>query len=93
MKVLVVLIIMSATTAFAADEILLLKNGMTFNHTIHQTEKVGICSACHDQEPPVRIPDFGKEWSHKNCIECHDIFKEGPTECRGCHTSKDFKEK
>lgn len=77
---------MMPTAAFA-DDILLFKNGMKFNHTIHQTEKVGICSACHDQEPG-KIAGFGKEWSHKNCIECHDIFKEGPTDCRGCHTGE-----
>lgn len=92
MKVLLLLVLMMATTAFAADDVLLFKNGMKFNHALHQTEKVGICSACHEQEPG-KIVGFGKEWSHKNCIECHDIFKEGPTNCRGCHTGSGFKEK
>lgn len=86
MKVLLLLILMTTTTAFA-NEILVLKNGINFNHTKHQTEKVGLCSACHEQEPG-KIAGFGKEWSHKICIECHDIFKEGPTDCRGCHTGK-----
>lgn len=91
MKVLILLMSLIATTA-CADDILILKNGMKFNHTKHQTEKVGICSACHEKEPG-KITGFGKEWAHKNCIECHDTFKEGPTDCKGCHTGQEFKAK
>ena len=80
---------MVASTAFA-DEILLFKNGMKFNHTKHQTEKVGICSACHDQDPG-KISGFGKDWSHKNCIECHASTKDDSviaredSFCVACH--------
>jgi hypothetical protein len=91
MKVLILLMSLFATTA-CADELVHFKNGMIFNHTKHQTEKVGLCSACHEKEPG-KIDGFGKEWAHKNCIECHDTFKEGPTDCKGCHTGKEFKAK
>lgn len=91
MKVMLVLLSLIATTAYA-DEMLQFKNGMKFNHTKHQADKVGICSACHEKESG-KIPGFGKEWSHKNCIECHDTFKEGPTTCEGCHAGSDFKAK
>lgn len=92
MKVLLLIMLLISSTSFAED-ILVFKNGMKFNHTKHQTEKVGICSACHEKEPAEKIAGFGKEWSHKNCIECHDTFKEGPTDCKGCHTGSDFKVK
>ncbi len=91
MNVILLFILMIPATVFA-DDVLLFKNGMKFNHTKHQTENVGICSACHEQEPG-KIAGFGKEWAHKNCIECHDTYKEGPTECRGCHTGSEFKAK
>jgi hypothetical protein len=75
--------VMLATTAFAED-VLLFKGGITFNHLKHQTKNGGVCTACHSQEPG-KIAAFGKEWAHKNCIECHDTFGEGPTKCGECH--------
>ena len=92
MNVLLLIMLLISSTSYAED-ILVFKNGMKFNHTMHQTEKVGICSACHDQEPAGKITGFGKEWSHINCIECHDVFKEGPTDCKGCHKGGEFKAK
>jgi len=92
MKILVVLMVLMLMTTTAYAEMLVFKNGMKFNHTSHQSDKVGLCSACHEKDPG-KIAGFGKEWAHKNCIECHDTFKEGPTNCRGCHTGGDFKEK
>jgi len=83
-------------TSFAAD-IMEFKNGMTFNHKLHQSERVGKCFACHDNvsvskdektittNAPGKIKGFGKEWAHKYCKECHDIFEEGPVDCKGCH--------
>jgi hypothetical protein len=84
-KVLFVLLLIAAN-AFAAD-IMTFKKGVVFSHTTHQGEQVGLCSACHveTEGTPGKIPGFGKEWSHKTCIECHDIFEKGPTTCDGCH--------
>ena len=92
MKVIILLISVMVSTSYAADDVLLFKNGMKFNHAIHQTEKVGICTACHEKEPG-KITGFGIEWAHKNCIECHDTFKEGPIVCSGCHTGSEYKAK
>jgi hypothetical protein len=89
MKTLTIIALFLAVNAYAAGEdILKLKRGVVFNHIGHQTEKVGLCSACHveTEGTPGKIPGFGKEWAHKTCIECHDIFEKGPTKCDGCHT-------
>jgi len=85
-----------ASSAYAAD-VVQLKNGMTFNHKLHQTERVGKCFVCHENVSvspdgkvvtttnPGKIKGFGKEWAHKYCKDCHDLFGEGPVECTGCH--------
>lgn len=83
MKRLVLVLLLIAANAFAAD-VIKLKNGVVFNHAEHQSDKVGLCSACHAAEPG-KIAALGKEWAHKTCIECHDIFEKGPTKCEGCH--------
>ncbi len=91
MKRLVLVALLIAVNAFGAGEdILKFKRGVVFNHAGHQTEKVGLCSACHveTEGTPQKIPGFGKEWAHKTCIECHDIFEKGPTKCDGCHVKK-----
>jgi len=91
MKKAALVILLIAANAFGAgEEILKFKRGVVFNHAGHQTEKVGLCSACHveTEGTPQKIPGFGKEWAHKTCIECHDIFEKGPTKCDGCHVKK-----
>jgi hypothetical protein len=82
--------------ALAAD-VVEFKNGMTFNHKLHQTERVGKCFVCHDNVSvskdgktvtttnPGKISGFGKEWAHKYCTDCHDLFGEGPVTCTDCH--------
>lgn len=91
---LTLLLITSST--FAAD-VIKFKNGMTFNHKEHQIEKVGKCFVCHDNvsvskdgttvttAKPGKIKGFGKEWAHKYCTDCHDLFGEGPVTCTDCH--------
>ncbi|HCE68386.1 MAG TPA: cytochrome C [Geobacter sp.] len=86
----------------SVSDIIRFKNGMTFNHKIHQTEKVGKCYVCHANvsvsadgktvttSEPGKIKGFGKEWSHKYCTDCHELFGEGPVTCKDCHTEKDL---
>lgn len=85
-----------ASTASASD-VIKFRNGMTFNHKEHQTEKVGKCFVCHENVSvasdgttvtttrPGKIKGFGKEWAHKYCTDCHDLFGEGPVTCTECH--------
>lgn len=96
---LVVMLVLVATSALAAD-IIPLKNGMIFSHKEHQDEKVGKCFVCHDNVSvshdestvssavPGKIAGFGKEWAHKNCTDCHDLYSAGPVTCAGCHTTR-----
>ena len=96
MKKLTLILIFIASSAVASD-IVYFKNGITFNHKGHQTDRVGKCYVCHDNisvakdsgkvttSEPGKIKGFGKEWAHKTCIECHDLFGEGPVKCKGCH--------
>lgn len=84
MKMFVVVLGLLAANS-TADEILLLKHGVEFNHKLHQAEKVGICSVCHE-ESVGKIKGFGREWAHRRCINCHDLHNEGrPANCGGCH--------
>lgn len=83
MKALLVFLLLT-TSAFAED-VLVFRKGVEFNHVKHQTERVGICAVCHEQQSG-KIAHFGKHWAHKNCIACHDLYKEGPTRCTGCHS-------
>ena len=83
MKTILIVLLLIAANSFAADMIQL-KKGVAFNHKAHQSN---LCSACHveTEGTPGKIPGLGKEWAHKTCIECHDIFDKGPTKCDGCH--------
>jgi hypothetical protein len=85
-KIVIVLLLLIAVNAFASD-IIKMKKGVVFSHISHQGEKVGLCSACHVEleGTPGKIPGMGKDWAHKTCVECHDIFEVGPTKCAGCH--------
>jgi hypothetical protein len=89
MKRILFVLLLIAANAYASD-IIQLKNGVVFNHISHQSDKVGLCSACHVEieGTPGKIPGLGKEWAHKTCVECHDIFEVGPTKCGGCHIKK-----
>ena len=89
MKCVIAVLLVCCGSAFASD-VINLKNGMVFSHLSHQSDKVGLCSACHVETTgtPGKIPGFGKEWAHKTCIECHDTFDKGPTKCDGCHVKK-----
>ncbi|HSR36270.1 MAG TPA: cytochrome c3 family protein [Desulfurivibrionaceae bacterium] len=90
------LLLIGTTSAFAADMITF-RNGMTFDHKGHQNERVGKCSVCHDPAnayqdgkqsvlaKPGRIEGFGKDWIHRYCTDCHDLFGEGPVKCNECH--------
>jgi hypothetical protein len=84
MKMIVAALALCASNSFAAD-VLLLKHGVEFNQKGHQTEKVGLCTVCHDEQVG-KIKGFGKDWAHKNCINCHKLHNEGrPANCAGCH--------
>lgn len=99
MKKLILMLTFISSSAVAAD-IISLKNGMTFDHKGHQTEKVGKCYVCHDNmamsddgkkcvtTAPGKIAGFGKEWAHKYCKDCHDLYGEGPVSCNDCHKTK-----
>jgi len=99
LKTLAMILIFTASNAFASD-IMEFKNGVTFNHKGHQTDRVGKCYVCHNNvlvsedgkevtsNAPGKIKDFGKEWAHKYCTDCHDLFGEGPVECNDCHIKK-----
>lgn len=96
MKRLTLILLLIAASATAADTIKF-KNGMTFDHKGHQTDKVGKCFVCHNNvlvsedgktvttTAPGKIKEFGKEWAHKYCTDCHELFGEGPATCDDCH--------
>ena len=83
MKILLILMLLISTTAFAGG-VIDFKKGVEFDHEKHSSDWVGICAVCHEQEQ-WKIANFGKRWAHKNCIDCHDLYKQGPTACHGCH--------
>lgn len=88
-KVFAVVLLLLASYSFAAD-ILIFKHGVKFDHKGHQTEKVGNCTVCHDENVG-KIPGFGKEWAHKRCVICHDLLIEGRhTNCGACHLMMGF---
>jgi hypothetical protein len=96
LKVLTIVLVLFTSSVFAAD-VVTFKNGVSFNHKKHQTDRVGKCFVCHNNVSvstdekivtttiPGKIKGFGKEWAHKNCIDCHDLFSEGPVNCKDCH--------
>lgn len=89
MKWLVPVIIIVATSSFAADnpEILKFKNGVTFAHRTHQTYQKSECKVCHRKagEVPGHIEGFSKDFAHRMCKTCHAMKKAGPASCKGCH--------
>ena len=52
------------------------------HHDIEEEgEKPEACSACHDPDSEITLPDA----FHKLCIGCHEEGGSGPVECSGCH--------
>lgn len=84
-RLIVIIIALIASNSFSSD-ILMLKHGVEFNHKRHQTEEVGLCTVCHEEQVG-KIRGFGKDWAHKNCINCHKIHNDDglPVDCGGCH--------
>ncbi|MDR3581628.1 MAG: cytochrome c3 family protein [Oryzomonas sp.] len=74
-------------SAFAAPEVIELKNKVSFPHKEHMAI-TGTCSKCHI-EGVGKIKGFGKDWAHKNCKGCHAEMQKGPLKCSGCHKWKD----
>lgn len=78
-------IVFSAGTAFAADVIELPASPgkVTFPHKKHQ-QLLKDCKKCHEKAPG-KIAELGKDWAHKTCKGCHSELKKGPTACKDCH--------
>ncbi|GFE61813.1 cytochrome c3 family protein [Geobacter sp. AOG2] len=72
-----------AGTAFAAPEVIKLRNKVTFPHKDHMAI-TGTCSACH-VDGVGKIKGFGKDWAHEHCKGCHIKMQKGPVKCSGCH--------
>ena len=88
-KIVVILLFLSAYDAFAAD-VLILKHGVKFDHKGHQSDSVGNCTVCHDENVG-KILGFGKEWAHSRCVICHNLLNEGRnTKCGACHLTMGF---
>ncbi|MBK5275530.1 MAG: cytochrome c3 family protein [Desulfuromonadales bacterium] len=83
MKKVLLVVALLTQNAFAAD-VIEFKHNVEFDHQSHKMDKVGKCVVCHEQKPG-KIAGFGKTWAHKNCIDCHDLYQEGPRRCGGCH--------
>lgn len=88
-NVLITVMIFIVLALWASDiiatDILTFRLGVEFDHKAHQTEKVAICTVCHEERIG-KIDGFGKEWAHRICINCHDLRNGGrPTLCSVCH--------
>ena len=81
-KVVIILVLLTQNTF--GDDVINLKHNVVFDHKSHNYEKAGKCVVCHEQRIG-KIAGFGKAWAHKNCIDCHDLYKQGPRRCGGCH--------
>jgi hypothetical protein len=84
MIVAVLAVSVFAGSAFAAD-VVEMKKGVTFNHKAH-AELLKDCVKCHEKAEGGKIAGFGKDLAHKQCKDCHNEMKKGPTNCKGCHT-------
>jgi hypothetical protein len=85
-RVVIILALLSQNAV--AEDVIILRHDVDFNHQSHKTEWVGKCEVCHDRKPG-KIAGFGKTWAHKYCIDCHDLYQEGPRKCGGCHRHKE----
>ena len=57
-----------------------------WNHDIEGRDLVTDIKNAAEGEQVGKIKGFGKEWAHKNCINCHKLLNEGaPSNCGGCH--------
>ena len=87
MKRVMIILVLLSQNAFA-EEVISLKHDVDFDHQSHKTERVGKCVVCHERKLG-KIAGFGRAWAHKNCIDCHDLYQEGPRRCGGCHRHKE----
>jgi hypothetical protein len=86
-----IIITMLAVTAFtgiafaaAGPDVIQMKKGVSFSHK-HHAEELKDCKKCHENAEGGKIANFGKDFAHKQCKECHVTMKKGPTTCKGCH--------
>ena len=82
--VVMMLVAFAATTAVAADTVVLkAKNGdVTFNHKAHGA--ANDCKVCHGEGTPGKLT-LGKDAAHALCKDCHSKKAAGPTKCGDCH--------
>jgi predicted CXXCH cytochrome family protein len=79
-----------AQTSPNGPAVINLKMGVTvlpFEHYKHQQRVKNDCRECHATKIG-KIDGWGKEAAHKLCISCHDLYDQGPTQCRQCHSKK-----
>lgn len=58
---------------------------VSFDHDKHIKINEKRCDNCHEGGVIGKITGFDKEWAHRLCEGCHEVFSEGPTQCDGCH--------
>ena len=79
---------MDDTRTDSGQEVVPLKMGsntIPFQHRRHQIKLNSECFHCH-KTVIGKIDNWGKESAHTICIACHDLYDNGPVECKGCHT-------
>jgi predicted CXXCH cytochrome family protein len=55
-----------------------------FDHEKHKQLNDNRCENCHGETPGV-IEGYNREWVHRVCTGCHEIFEAGPIGCKSCH--------
>lgn len=55
---------------------------LTVCATCHHTGDYAQCKSCHGIDPNAPA---AKDVYHKQCKECHNELKKGPTKCKECH--------
>jgi hypothetical protein len=78
----IAILLLTATFAQASDTMKL--GTVEFNHKQHQIRNDNKCDNCHELKIG-KVEDFDKEWAHRVCAGCHEVFDQGPTDCKGCH--------
>jgi hypothetical protein len=61
------------------------KGSTSFQHKNHQIKMKNECYHCHKTKTGI-IDNWSEESAHVLCIACHDLYDNGPLECKGCHT-------
>jgi DnaJ-class molecular chaperone len=91
MKLLITIMLLIATTAFAGNtDTLLFKNGVVFPHKAHQKQLKSECRQCHRKgmTDGGHIEGFEKDMAHRMCKTCHMMKQTGPVACKECHPKK-----